>query len=149
MSDRRAEEADLEAIGWNAFEGALRRIPQDRWAEEGVLPGWSVKELLWHVAGWIGRCADRLAEMRETTSEPVDETSGTQDGVDAMNAAFAAAARTMDPQAVWSGLVAARERVLATWRELADVDETAIGWFREETHEHYEEHRLDLERFAG
>jgi hypothetical protein len=145
MSDLRAEQAALEASAWEALRAATDRIPRERWSEEGVLPGWTVSDLLWHVAGWIDRCSDALAALR-AGAEPQDVSDGE---VDELNAGFAAQARAMDTGAIWSGLVAARERTLAAWRELPNVGETAVEWFREETYEHYREHLPDLERFAG
>ncbi len=146
MSDPRSELASREADAWSAFEAAVQRIPRDRWATEGVLPGWSVNDLLWHVAGWVDRCAEILERLRDGVHEGLEETT---DEVEAMNEAFAAAARTMDGDAIWSGLAAARDLVRRRWDELPEVDADAIEWFAGETFEHYEEHMADLERFAG
>ena len=73
MSDPRAEQAKLEADSWASFEAALEAIPRESWEDAGVLPGWSVKEMLWHMAGWLQKCARRLEEMprEESPSGPV------------------------------------------------------------------------------
>jgi hypothetical protein len=39
---------------------AVGRVPADRRAVDGVVPGWSVKDLLWHCAYWAGFCVDTI-----------------------------------------------------------------------------------------
>ena len=53
MEDPRTEHARLEAEGWGEFEDALSRVPDDRLTAPGILEGWTVKEMLHHVTGWI------------------------------------------------------------------------------------------------
>jgi uncharacterized damage-inducible protein DinB len=144
MSDPRAEQAKLEADSWVAFEAALEAIPRTSWEDDGVLPGWSVKELLWHMAGWLQKCARRLEEMR-TRGEAVVRTGQT---VDERNDELAAQARTMTVDAVYRGLIDARALVLEEWVALPNIDERAIDELVCETYEHYDEHRADLERFV-
>ena len=143
MNDPRAEQAKLEADAWAAFEAALEAIPRTRWEDDGVLPGWSVKELLWHMAGWLQKCARRLEEMR-TRGEAVR----TGQTVDERNDELAAQARSMTVDAVYRGLIDARALVREEWQALPVVDEQAISELADETYEHYDEHRADLERFV-
>jgi hypothetical protein len=143
MSDPRAEHARREADAWVSFEAVLEAIPRTSWEDEGVLPGWSVKQMLWHMAGWLQKCARRLEGMR-TGNEPErsDQT------VDERNDELAAQARTMTVDAVYRGLMNARALVLEEWEALPNVDERAISELADESYEHYDEHREDLERFA-
>jgi len=143
MSDPRAEQAKLEADSWASFEAALETIPRESWEDAGVLPGWSVKEMLWHMAGWLQKCARRLEEMR-TGGEPVR----TGQTVDERNDELAAQARTMTVDAVYRGLIGARALMIEEWQALPTVDEQAISELADETYEHYDEHRADLERFV-
>lgn len=143
MSDPRTEQAKLEADSWASFESALEAIPRASWEDAGVLPGWSVKELLWHMAGWLQKCARRLEEMR--TGQEAERTGQT---VDERNDELASQARTMTVDAVYRGLIAARALVREEWEALPDVDERAISELADETYEHYDEHREDLERFV-
>jgi uncharacterized damage-inducible protein DinB len=143
MSDQRADQAKREADSWASFEAALEAIPRERWEDDGVLPGWSVKELLWHMAGWLQKCARRLEEMR-TGGDPLR----TGQTVDERNDELAAQARDMTVDAVYRGLIDARALVLEEWVALPNVDERAISELADETYEHYDEHREDLERFV-
>ncbi len=147
MSDAKATHAEREARGWAEFAAALEAIPRERWTDEGVLPGWSVKDLLRHVAGWAEECAEHLVKMRDGTFVDYDEDDAE---VDRRNAQFVAQAATMDVDAVWSGLVAARELTRRRWEELPApaVDKVAIDWFAGETYRHYREHLPELRRFA-
>jgi hypothetical protein len=148
VSDLQQEQAALEARGWEEFAALVGAIPRERWMEVGVLPGWSVRDLVRHVAGWMERCVDQLEQMRQGTFVDFDEDD---DEVDARNAAFVAEAAAMDVEEVWSGLLAARELVRSGWDRLPveTVDTVAVDWFAGETYRHYEEHLDELRRFAG
>jgi hypothetical protein len=111
-----------------------------------VLEGWTVKEMLHHVTGWILECIVYLERMREGTFVDPEDTD---EWVDARNAAFADEARVMDIAAVRAGLDAAREAILLSWQELPQIDEAAVEWFGGETYEHYEEHLPDLWAASG
>ncbi len=50
----RDELLQREARAWDALEAAVARVPDDRRAEEGVVPGWSTKDLVWHCGYWAG-----------------------------------------------------------------------------------------------
>jgi hypothetical protein len=144
MIDLRAEAAGREAGSWAAFEAALERIPRDRWEDDGVLPGWSVKELMWHMAGWLQKCARNLERFARGEDEPASEQT-----VDERNEELAAQARQMSVDAVYRGLVSARDLVLEGWNALPDVDERAVEELAGETYDHYDEHRADLDRFSA
>jgi hypothetical protein len=143
MSDLRAEHAAREAESWTAFEAALVRIPRDRWEDDGILPGWSVKDLLWHMAGWLQKCARNLERFSRGEEEAASEQT-----VDERNEELAAQARGMTVDAVYRGLVSARDLVLQEWRALPNVDDRAVEELADETYDHFDEHRADLERFA-
>ena len=145
MSDLRKEHAEREAASWAELEQALNAVPRIRWDEEGVLEGWTAKEMLWHVAGWLDKCAGSLEAMRDGASG----VAGTGETVDERNARFAAEGRAMDANAVWAGTMAARERVRRAWESLPEIDQAAIQELADETYEHYPEHVLDLGKFSG
>jgi hypothetical protein len=55
----------------------------------------------------------------------------------------------MDVDAVWSGLLDARKRLLGVWADVAEIDEAGYERFAGETFEHYDEHLDELRRFAA
>jgi hypothetical protein len=144
MSEPRAEGAELEARAWSDFEGRLSPIPRARWEEPDVLDGWTLKEMLWHVAGWLRTCAETLEAKRDGTV-----AASTGETVDEKNARFAVEAQRMDAEAVWTGVVDARTRVLRAWSELPEIDRAAARKLADETYEHYPDHLKDLDAFAG
>jgi hypothetical protein len=148
MSDAKAAHAAREAEEWAGFLALLQAIPRERWTDEGILPGWSVKDLLHHVNGWMVECTEHLVKMRDGTFVHYDEDDAE---VDRRNAGFVREAAAMSVDAVWSGLLETRELVLRRWDELPDaaVNKIAIDWFAGETYRHYEEHLPELRRFAG
>jgi uncharacterized damage-inducible protein DinB len=144
MTDLRTEHARRESESWTAFETALERIPRERWDGSEVVPGWTVKELLWHMAGWLDKCSGNLERFGRGEGEaPTDRT------VDERNDELAAEARAMTVDAVHEGLLSARARVRRRWEALPAVDRRAIEELADETYEHYDEHREDLQRLAG
>ncbi len=146
MSDLRSEQTERESATWAEFEAALDRIPLERWTDEGVLPGWSIDALVWHVAGWMLECVGHLKAMRAGTFEEPDDSPPV---VDDKNAAFAEAAGSMTSSAIRQGLLDARAELLRRWNDLPTIDDAAIEWFSGETYEHYEEHLPDLGAFAA
>jgi hypothetical protein len=145
VNDLRTEHAEREAHVWADFERLLATIPRDRWETPGVLPDWTVKEMLWHVAGWLDECAGHLERIEAGTLEDPDEG---EDDTDERNAGFAEAARAMELDAVWQGLGAARSRVLARWNAMTAITDRAVEEFASETYQHYKEHVPELEHAA-
>ncbi|HXF72780.1 MAG TPA: maleylpyruvate isomerase N-terminal domain-containing protein [Actinomycetota bacterium] len=125
-----------------AFAGFLdevRRLGAER-GDEPVLPGgWSVRDLLWHVACWCAECASALERIRLGTYR------GWEEDVDALNARFLEEGRRHDAATGRAMLAAARNRML---QELALLPEEppreAVEWFRESGVQHYREHLEDV-----
>ncbi|HZD18284.1 MAG TPA: DinB family protein [Actinomycetota bacterium] len=134
-----------EAGAWDAFLAVVDRVPASDLERPGVnVEGWTVKDLLWHVAYWWDDLTDTLDRVRVGTfEEPIDE-----DGTDEENAQVLDASRRLPADEVRSGLDAARARMLASWAALPAVDVVAAKHFLWETIEHYEEHEPDLRRFV-
>ena len=145
MNDLRTEHLEREADVWGDFERLVLAVPRDRWESPDVMPEWTVKEMLWHVAGWLQLCASDLERMRAGTFSESDAL----DDTDERNATFADQARAMDADAVWTGVLAARDLARARWNELPEITDRAIEEFASETYQHYKEHVDDLERAAS
>ena len=146
MDDVRNEHLRREAEGWAAFEDGLSRVPEERLTAPGILEGWTVKEMLHHVTGWIQECVVHLERMREGTFIDPDDSD---EWVNARNAAFADEVGSLDVVSVRAELDAARDLILRRWRELPEIDDVAVEWFAGETYEHYEEHLPDLRLASG
>jgi hypothetical protein len=133
-----------ERASWEAFQSEVGRVPVDRRSVDGAVPGWSVKDLVWHCAYWAGFCADRIeARAAGDLSDPWDHDDAHWD---AENDRVAQESKAMTWESVESKAGELRERARAAL-ELANDDDT-LRWFAEETFEHYDEHAAEIARFA-
>lgn len=135
----------MEAASWAALEAAIARVPADHRTEAGVVPGWSVQDLLWHSAWWAGWSGDRLEQLAIGTLESEDHDDAYWDG---LNAGIAEESRSMEWDAVVAGAVPLRERARAALAALPELTEQAVEYFTDETFEHYADHTGEIERFA-
>ncbi len=120
-----------EAQAWATFEEAVNRVPRERRSDPSLPDGWSVKDLLWHVALWWNEAANSL-----------EGAAGDTDGdTDTINAAALEASRAMSLEEVESRMAPIRERMLRAWAQAADSDDPdAAETFEGETFLHYEDH---------
>jgi hypothetical protein len=135
-----------ERQAWEAFRAAVDAIESARRETPGVhAEGWTVKDVLWHVAHWWDDLAGMLVGMRAGTYvEPPEDDKAT----DAENARVLEESGRMTLGDVERGLGEARGRMLAAWAALPEVDAAAEQEFVWETIDHYEEHLPGLRAFA-
>lgn len=135
-----------EAEGWSALLGAATGVPEERRGIEGVVPGWSVGDLVFHCGKWAELAGSHLEEMAAGTfsgEEQPDEVW------QAMNAAWAEESRSLSWDEAVATAEAGRSRARAALSALDEIDDTATSWFSEETIEHYPEHTQEIARFAA
>ena len=134
-----------EAAAFATFEEAVAAVPAER-REEPVLPdGWSVKDMLWHMAYWWRDGEQTLRAMRAGTYV---EEHFTAEQTDATNAEVLAASRSMSLHDVEAGLALARAGSREAFAAVAG-DPAADELFASETFEHYEEHLTALRGLAA
>jgi Mycothiol maleylpyruvate isomerase N-terminal domain len=133
---------ELEEKAWKAFVGEARRVPEHRRADPGVVPGWSVNDLVFHVGKWAGVAAEKLELLRERQSTDDDD-----DGED-LNRTWAARSKSMPYEQAMASATQDRERAREALTALRAVDHEAESWFKEETIDHYVEHTDEIARFA-
>lgn len=141
------ELADKERAAWRAFMEAVDRLPADRFDERSVVPGWSAKDLLWHNVGWARFAADELAKR---DGRPFTDPFADHDDAhwDALSDQILEEGRELAPDELRAKAEETHERTLQTWLGLSDVSPEAATFFAEESSIHYEEHRLQVERFV-
>jgi hypothetical protein len=135
-----------ERDAWAELRAAIDRLTPEQHERPGAnADGWSMKDVLWHIAHWWNDLTRMLGEMREGTFvEPEDDDERTN----AENARTLEESRRMHLADVEQGVDMARGRMLAAWDALPEVTDPAERWFVWETIEHYEEHLEDARRFA-
>ena len=137
-AEDRAAVTTREAEAWAAFYRLVEAVPAAQREEPVLRDGWSVKDVLWHVAYWWSDLAPSLDRMR--TGE---ESSEHHDDTDTRNAAALAEGRTRTLAEVEGEVVRSRDALLAAWAS-APEDPRAEETFVSETIEHYEEHEPQL-----
>ena len=144
----RDEYARKESEAWDGLLAQIARLSPDQLEIEGVVPGWSTKDLLWHCASWAKDVVHHLpALMDGSFVDPfdADETLG-----DRMNAQIAEEAKAMTIDEAFARAQAARAESVAAWTALpGEPTATAADWFAEESFIHYDEHAAEIDRFAA
>jgi hypothetical protein len=132
-----------EDEAWDAFVSAFAGVPEDRRDVEGVVPGWSVKDLVWHCGYWADYVGDVLERISAGQPEPPDQDW------DALNRMVAEDGKGKP----WDEVVVAAERGRDRAREaliaMTDVTDAAASEFTDETFDHYEEHTAEIAAFAA
>jgi len=118
---------------WRAFNDACAGLPEAAMLDPGVVEGWSVKDMIAHVATWDNEALKALPLIMQSKRPP------RYGGVDNFNASqYDANARL--------SLTQAREALAATHeRLLALIDSVPESWFEGETRFR---HRLRLDTWA-
>ena len=135
---------DREASSWEAFMGAAARVPEARRTELGVVPGWSVADLVWHCGYWVDDAARRIELIAAGRPEPEEPEAVWQK----TNEEVAEQSKTMSWEEVVSRSEAARGRIRTVFAALSDVPPAAESEFVDETFEHYDEHAVEIRRFV-
>jgi hypothetical protein len=138
-AERLAAEEDA---AWLALHGAFDRVPAERFEEPRITPeGWAPKDAMFHVAAWCAEAANQLERMRLGTYV------GARIDIGARNREWFEISMRLDAPTVKAELHAARTRMRQEWCELCErgaPTPTAIEWFTESGHVHYDEHGRQL-----
>ncbi len=140
------EVLDLEGEAWTELMAAVEAVPAERRAVDGVVPGWSTHDVLWHVAYWVGRAADVLD--RALHGPPYPEEPEDDAYYDEQNAAAVSTGRAMTWDEIAAHLARSRERFRSA---LETCDSVTCGWISErsmEEIEHYRVHAAQIRAFS-
>lgn len=134
-----------ESQGWRSFRTILDEVPLDRLEEPTLTPGgWSVRDLLVHVGGWLRACAEVLEGLRDGTWHPALAEPETPGSVERVNAGHVALAQGMTPTEAGAWLGEARARARRALGSLDELVPEAWSWFEESGPMHYAKHSHDL-----
>ncbi len=136
-----------EDQAWAELMEAIAAVPAERRVSEGVVPGWSTHDTVWHTAYWVGRAADVLdlaCQGPPYPEEPEDESY-----YDGENALAFATGREMTWDEILDYFAAGRNRARDAMERCAESD---LEWMSERSSEeigHYREHESQIRAFAG
>jgi hypothetical protein len=136
---------DREASSWEALMGAVARVPEPRRTELGVVPGWSVADLVWHCGYWVDDAARRIELIAAGRPEPEEPEAVWQK----TNDEVAEQSKAMSWDEVVERSEASRKRIRTVLSSLSEIGPAAESEFSGETFEHYDEHTAEIERFAA
>ena len=144
MADR-DELLSKEADGWAALVGASERVAPELRTLAGVVPDWSVADLVFHCGKYAELTGGRLETMAAGTYVDVEQP---EHEWQAMNDGWAAESRTLTWEQAIAAAEAGRMKARTALEALGEVDDAAAMWFADETFEHYAEHTDEIARFA-
>jgi hypothetical protein len=124
---------ESEQAGWLQIENLIGQLAPEQAVVTGYLPGWSVKDLLAHLAGWFAVAGMEL--------ERVDAGSrGFDENVDERNKVFVEANRDQPFTVVLGEAITARNRMLQELRALGHIPDRARDAVHKAGPDHYREH---------
>ena len=139
-SERLLAEEDAR---WRELGAEIERRSDEELEVPGVTPdGWTVKDVMFHIAAWAADCATQLERMRSGTWVRPDED------VERQNREWFELSRTMELDLVRAELAASRSRMVAEFGSLPQVTSDAQEWFEECGPLHYEAHLRDLRSWS-
>ena len=144
---RREDLLRREAEAWGRIDGVVESLSAGELVRPGyTVEGWSVKDMMAHVAAWSNVAAGVLREISAGTwsgHHASDEPGGTNQ----LNAEWFERGRELDVDRVRSEWHASRTRMLEAFGALDEITPDADEWFEESGPSHYAEHLPDLERW--
>ena len=144
MADRE-ELLTKEADGWAALVEASERVAPELRTLAGVVPDWSVVDLVFHCGKYAELTGGRLESMAAGTYVDVEQP---EHEWQAMNDGWAAESKTLTWEQAIAAAEAGRMKARTALEALGEVDAAAATWFTDETFEHYAEHAEEIARFT-
>ena len=134
-----------EEAAWAEFVAEVGRVPEHRRGELGVVPGWSVNDLVYHNGRWAGVAAEKLTIIGRGEPPGEDDPDPVWQGKNEM---WAAESKSMTYQEAMAKALDDRKAARAALEALDTVTDEAASWFIEETYDHYQEHTEEISRYA-
>jgi hypothetical protein len=132
-----------EKVGWEELEGLVESLSSEQAETSGYVPGWSVKDFLAHLAGWLAEAGLALEQIKTGTFTPNDVV------VDARNDTFVEANRDQPLSVVLFELQATRRRLLHHLHGLTEIPPAAEASLRKAGPQHYAEHLPRLREWVA
>jgi hypothetical protein len=146
---RREDLLRREAEGWRRVSDLVEPLTPAQVDRPGLTPaGWSVKDLLWHLAFWHADAARALGEMREGVWDGHD-ASLVPGWTDRTNDEQQARSQAMGLAEVRAASVEERRRMLEVFGALEEPTPAAMEWFEESGPLHTDQHLPGLAAWAA
>lgn len=131
----RSELRLAEEAGWGELQELVSSLTPEQMEESRyTAEGWSVKDLMAHIAAWLAEATRVFEQIQYGTYRPQ------RLDVDDLNRQFYEANKDLPVPLVRAECAAARNRMLVEWSALPEITAEAREWFRESGPAHYAEH---------
>jgi hypothetical protein len=136
---------ELEQDRWATLWQLLGAVPESKTDEPSLTTeGWSVRDLVWHLACWNDVVRKQLQLMHEGRFDDRFDWNTEEN-----NAHFLASGRSVLYPDALSRLKASREAVIRAMNQLEEVPPRALEIFSEPAYQHVDDHLPELRRFLG
>ena len=137
---------DREDQAWAALSAQVARLSPAQRRTEGVVPGWSADDLVWHCAKWAEFTVERLTALGDHPfADPFVAES--DEHWEAENQSLAARSKAMSSEEIDAGAASIRAWVREGIAALGEMGSEAESLLAEETSVHYGEHAEEIRRF--
>lgn len=142
--DRKAQMMRDEDERHIEFAALIERLSPEEMLEPTLnADGWSVKDLLWHMAAWNAESARELERIVAGTYTHRDYDT------DELNRRFMAEGEHHDLATVKTEWLATRNQALKAWEAIGEITPQAIEWFYGSGAEHLDDHLPELRDRVG
>jgi hypothetical protein len=129
-----------EEAGWVELNALLHGLSAEQLTTPGSsADGWSIKDVMWHIAAWSADAASQLERMRAGTFDRTE----VQDS-QALNDEWFQVSKGLELETVKAEWYSARTMMVERFGEGARLPSEADEWFDEAGALHYAEHLGDL-----
>lgn len=138
---RREELLRAEDVGWRALNDLIGALSQEEVQRPGYAPdGWSVKDLMWHVACWSADCVRAFEQMRAGTftGATIDEDT------EVVNRRWFERSLELDLETVRAEWFASRTMLVERFTTFEPLTPDVDEWFDETGPLHYAKHLESL-----
>jgi hypothetical protein len=146
------------SASYTALETILSSMDKSQYFTEGVIPGWSIKDILAHISSWHHRLLKYL-EAAVRDEEPPISGPDNLEGMDALNAQFYQENKSHPLDDVLSDFRNTYQQILSIVQAMPEealLNPRRFPWSKGEplwesiagdTYEHYQEHSEQIQQW--
>ena len=148
------------STSYTALEKILTSLDKTQYFTEGVIPGWSIKDILAHIASWHHRLL-KLLDAAVRNEEPVISGPDNVEEMDALNAQFYQENKSLPLDVVLANFRTSFQHIMDIVQAMPEEDLISphrFAWSRGEplwqaiagdTYEHYREHITQIQEWLA
>ena len=148
------------SISYAALEEILAPLDKTLFTTEGVIPGWSIKDMLAHIASWHHRLLMWL-DAAKRNQEPTISGPDSVEEMDALNAQFYQENKALPLDEVLTDFRTTHQQIMDVVQAMPEDDLTSphrFAWSQGkplwhliagDTFEHYQEHFVQIQEWLA